>query len=184
MSNKRYNAGKDKMNKKAQGQGILIFLLIGVIVVVIFALIAVPVAKVFDDIIDELKLPKHFGTSNTSVQGMEQVQNLATPVFDQLIFIIMIAVILGTLGLAIFSDFHPVTLGMFIIAIILAVIISGMLANVYDEVQSNPELSDKADEFKFTNVIMGKQFPIIILIVGVLGVIIMMAKRGRLVLPV
>ncbi len=172
------------MRKKAQGQGILIFLLIGIIVVVIFALVAVPVAKVFDDIIEELKLPKHFGTSNASVQSMNQVQSLVTPAFDQLIFIIMVAVVLGTLGLAIFTEFHPVTLAMFIIAIVLAVIIGGMLANVYDEVQSNDELSAKADEFKFTNVIMGKQFPIIILIVGVIGIIIMMAKRGRLVSPV
>lgn len=172
------------INKKAQGQGILVFLLIGIIVVVIFALIAIPVAKVFDDVIDELKKPDHFGTSNASVQGMNQVQALITPAFDQLIFIIMIAIVLGTLGLAIFTNFHPVTLAMFIIAIILAVIIGGMLANVYDEVQSNDEFSEKADEFTFTNVIMGKQFPIIILIVGIIGVIIMMAKRGRLVSPV
>ncbi len=172
------------MNKKAQGQGILIFLLIGIIVVVIFALVAVPVAKVFDDVIEELKKTEHFGTSNASVQSMNQVQALATPAFDQLIFIIMIAVVLGTLGLAIFTQFHPVTLAMFIIAVVLAVIIGGMLANVYDEVQSNSEFSAKADEFKFTNVIMGKQFPIIILIVGVIGIIIMMAKRGRLVSPV
>ncbi len=172
------------MNKKAQAQGILIFLLIGVIVVVIFALIAVPMAKISKDIVDELKLPGNFGSSNVTVQAMDQVQNLTTPAFDQLVFITMIAIILGTLGLAIFTDFHPVTLGMFIIAIVLAVIIGGMFANAYDDAMEDPLLSETSEDFKLTNVIMGKQFPIIILIMGVVGIIIMMAKRGRLTSPV
>ncbi len=171
------------IGKKAQ-VGILLFLLIGIIVVFIFAVVGVPIAKVFDDVIDDLKQPEHFGTSNASVNTMNQVQGLVTPAIDQLIFITLVAIVLGTLGIAIFTDFHPVTLGIFIIAIVLAVIVAGLLANAYDEVQSNEEFSTKADEFTFTNVIMGKQFPIIILIAGVIGVIIMMAKRGRLTSPV
>ena len=151
-------------NKKAQGQGILIFLLIGVVIIVIFAIIALPVATVFDNIIDELKKPENFGTSNASVQGMNQVQGLVTPAFDQLIFIIMIAVVLGTFALAIFSDFSPLTISLFIIAIILAVIVTGLLANAYDEVQSNPLLIDKSEELTYTNTFIGKQFPINILI--------------------
>ncbi len=171
------------INKKAQA-GILLFLIVGIIVVFIFAVVGVPVAKVFDDVIDDLKKPEHFGTSNVSIDSMNQVQGLVTPAIDQLIFITLVAIVLGTLGIAIFTDFHPVTLAIFIIAIVLAVIIAGLLANAYDEIQTNPEFSAKAQEFSFTNVIMGKQFPIIILIAGAIGVIIMMAKRGRLTSPV
>jgi len=66
---------------------------------------------------------------------------------------------------------------------ILLVIISGLLANVYDDVQNIDRLQNKSAEFKMTNAVMGKQLPIIIGFVGIISVIILLAKRGKVVAP-
>lgn len=132
-----------------------------------------------DRIFNSLKEPQNFGQSNESVLRINQVQNLITPAYDQLVFVILVAVIIGAIVIAIFTDYHPVIVGIFIIAIIILVIIAGLFANAYDEVKNNSFLSSKASQFTMTNLVMGKQLPIIILIVGVICILILLAKRGR-----
>ena len=170
-------------NKKAQAETFLPYILIGIIIVFIFAIVALPVAQTGDEIFDEIKESPEFSDSNKSVERISQVQNLMTPAFDQLVFIVLIAVILGCIAIAIFTDYHPVVVGIFILAVILLVIISGLLANVHDDVTEIERLQDKSTEFKMTNAIMGKQLPIIVGFVGIICVIILLAKRGRVVAP-
>lgn len=171
------------MNKKAQATTFLPYLLIGIVIVLIFAVIVIPIAHVGDKVFDELKESDKFGRSNKSAEKITQVQNLMTPAFDQLVFVILIAIMIGSLIIAIFTDYHPVVVGTFIIAIILLVIIGGLFANVYDEVKETEELQEKAEEFTYTNAIMGKQFPIIIGFIGIISIIILLAKRGSVVSP-
>ncbi len=170
-------------NKKAQIGTFLPYILVGIVIVFIFAIVVIPIAQVGDETFDELKASPEFSDSNKSVEKINQVQSLITPAFDQLVFIILIAVILGCIVIAIFTDYHPVVVGVFIIAIILLVIISGLLANVYDDVQNIDRLQNKSAEFKMTNAVMGKQLPIIIGFVGIISVIILLAKRGKVVAP-
>jgi len=174
---------KKRFAKKAQAGTFLPYILIGVVVVFIFAIIVLPIAHVGDETFDKLKEADYFGESNKSVERITQVQDLMTPAFDQLVFIILISVILGSLVIAVFTDYHPVVVGVFIIAIILLVIIAGLFSNVYDEVKETDMLKNKSEEFTFTNAIMGKQLPIIIGFVGVISIIILLAKRGRVVAP-
>jgi len=107
-----------------------------------------------------------------------------TPVFDQLVFIILIAIALGSLIIAFFTDYHPIVIGVFILSLVFIVILAGLFANVYDDVQDIDEFQDKSAEFKFTNAIMGIQFPIIIGFIGIISVIILLAKRGGATSPV
>jgi len=172
------------LNKKSQVGIFLPYIMIGVIIAIVFALVAIPMAHVGDEIFDELKKTKNFGESDTSVENINVVQGLMTPAFDQLVFIVLFSVLIGGMVLAIFTDFHPVILVILILAIVLLVIVAGLLSNVYDEVKENDILSSKADEFTFTNVVMGPQLPIIILIFGAITIIIVLAKRGRQVAPV
>lgn len=171
------------MNKKAQASTFLPYILIGIVIVLIFAVIVIPIAHVGDEVFDELKESDNFGRSNKSAEKITQVQNLMTPVFDQLVFIILISIMIGSLIIAIFTDYHPVVVGIFIIALIFLVIIGGLFANVYDEVKQTEELQSKSEEFTYTNAIMGKQFPIIIGFIGIISIIILLAKRGSVVSP-
>ncbi len=167
-------------NKKGQLQ----FLLIGLVIVFVFALVAIPMAFISDEISGELKKPQNLGTNNKTIENIEVVEGLVTPAFDQLIFFVLISIIIGGILIAVFTDFHPVVLVIMILAIIIFAIVAALLANVYDDFSSNPAISDKADEFTLTNVILGSQFPIIILIAGVISIIILFGKRGRATSPI
>ena len=171
------------INKKAQFV-FLPYILIGMVIIIVFAIVAIPLAYVFDETADALKENDLVNQSDVTVLRINQIQSLVTPAFDQIIFFILISVVLASLVIAIFSDFHPVVLGFFIISTLILVIVSGLMANVYSQVSDNAIITDKASEFTFTNIVMGTQFPIIILIVGILAVIIILAKRGNTISPV
>lgn len=168
-------------DKKGQVFSYLPYILFGVVVSFIFAVVVLVVSHGGDEIFDELKRPENLGESNITVDNINQVQNLMTPAFDQLVFIVLISIILGALVIAIFTDYHPVVLGLFIIAITLLVIISGLFVDVFDDIRSTPELEEKSEEFTLTNLMFGRTLPIMFTIVGIVGVIILLAKRGRVV---
>ena len=171
-------------NKKGQVGTFLPYILVGIVVLLVFAVVVVPIAYVGDETFDELKKTEHFGQSNESAKRISQVQSLMTPAFDQLVFVILIVIILGSFIIAIFTNYHPVVIGVFIIALIILVILAGLFANVYDEVTDTEDLQDKSQEFTFTNAIMGKQLPVMIGFVGVISIIVLLAKRGRGASPV
>lgn len=172
------------MNNKAQFQTFIPFLVVGIIIVVVFAIVAIPMAFITDRVIDELSEPDAFGDSTRANSSMQTVKSLTTTALDQLIFISLFAILLGVLVLGIFSDFHPVLIVLIILAIVILVIIGGLFGDVFDRFSDDPIISEKASEFTLTNVILGSQFPIIILVIGVIVVIILMAKRGGIVSPV
>ncbi len=172
------------INKKGQAIAFLPYLLVGIVVLFIFAMVAVPMASVTDDVLDELQEPDAFGDSERGNASMTQVKGLVTPALDQLIFIILIGLILGLILIAIFSDFNPVLITVVIIAIVLFVIIAGLLSTAFVDFTGNDEFVNKSAEFTLTNVVIGPQLPIIILIAGAIMLIILFAKRGRVISPV
>lgn len=172
------------MNKRAQLASFLPYIFYGAIIALIFALVAIPIAYTSDEVYDELKKDKNFGESNQTVEKINVVQNLTTTAFDQLVFIVLIAFTLGSLILAVFTDFHPVLVVILILSIVLLIIVAGLMANVYDEVGDTDILKEKADEFTMTNVVMGSQLPILVGITGVIAIIIVLAKRGRATQPI
>ena len=174
----------NKKNKKGQVGSYLPYILFGIVIIIIFAIASIPIAYMTDEVLDELKEPTNLGRFNTTTDKIEQVQGLVTPALDQLVFILLFSIMLGTLFLAMFTDFHPAILAIFIISLILLVIVGGLMGTAYEEVASNDLLTNKSAEFTFTNLVMGDQFPIIILIIGVVGIIIILAKRGSSTSPV
>ena len=168
------------MKNKGQANSFLPYLLFGIILVFIFAIVVVPVALMGDSIFDSLKEENNLGKYDSVVTRIDQVQSFMTPAFDQLVFVILIAIILGTFVIAIFTDYHPVILGVMILAIVILVIIGYLFSSAYDEITSNAILEEKAAQFTFTNLIMGPQLPIIIMMVGVISIIILLSKRGRI----
>ena len=171
-------------NKRGQSFGFLPYLLIGLIIAIVFSIVALVVAYGGDEIFDELKGNSFIGGSNTTVDNINVVQGLMTGAFDQLVFFLMFGVVLALIVLAIYSDFHPILVVFLIIFIVLMVVIGGLMANVHDEIKENELLADKADEFTMTNWIMGENLPIIIAVGGVIAIMIILAKRGRVSSPV
>lgn len=165
-----------RKNQKSQIGTFLPYLLIGMIIILIFFVVAIPVAYMNDEIADALQ--DNLDMSESTNQTVQDFQDRTTAWFDQVVFFIIIAFIIGAIVIAIFTDYHPVVLGVMILTIVLLVVIAGLFSNVTNEVATNEVLADKAAEFTFTNSLMGTQLPIVILIVGVISVIILLAKRG------
>jgi len=172
------------MNNKAQVGSFLPYILIGIIVVLIFAVVVIPIAYTGNEVFDELKEEQNFGSSNNTIEEINKVQDFMIPGFDQLVFFVLIAMFIGTIVIAVFTDFHPIVLGVLILAFILLIIVGGLFANVYDEVRDTSILTSTADEFTLTNLVMGSQLPIIITILGAIYIIIILAKRGGQTSPV
>ncbi len=169
-----------KKIKSKKGQiSFLIYLLVGLIFAVALAVFAVPMTYVGDQIFDELSENEFINASNESVSSISQVKNFMTGAADQLIFFLLGATLLGFLAVALFSDFHPIFLVVFILFIVLMVILGGLMTNVFDEVKSTEILQNKSGEFTLTNKSLGEQFPLLIAVFGAVGVIILLAKKGR-----
>jgi len=175
---------KSIKNRRGQLGGFLPYLVIGLIIAIVFAIVTLVVAYAGDEIFDELKTNPNLESSETAVAKVDQVQGLMTGAFDQLVFFIVIGIVLALIIIAIYSDFHPVFVVFLIIVIIFMIIIAGLMANVHDEITSTEILSEKAEEFTMTNWVMGSNLPIIIAVGGVLAIMVMLAKRGKVTSPV
>ena len=160
------------------------YILIGVIIAFVFAIIVVPVSYMSDEVLNALKEEKNFGSDNTTVENINKVQNFMTGAYDQLVFFILFAVFLGLIVLAVFTDFHPIVLVFLVLILILLVILGGLFANVWGEVRDTELLANKSAEFTMTNLVMGSQLPILIAVIGTIAILIILAKRGRVTSPV
>lgn len=173
-------------NKRGQSVGLIVFLIVGIISVFVLYLIAVPLAQVWDDISDKLHSPTAFGDNSTagnrSLENVEKLDSLITPAFDGFVFIGLIAIILTLMVSAIFFNDHPVFIIFIFLGIMVAVIIVAQLANVAEDIRTDQEINestgiaDKATEFKLSNLVIGKQLPIIVLLAGVVSILIMLSK--------
>lgn len=167
------------MTKKGQASSFLPFILIGIVVLFIFAIVALPIAHVGDKVFSSLQEEGRIGESEKANQSVQQVENLVTPAFDQLVFIILVSILIGGIVIAIFTEYHPVILAIFIIAVVLLVLISGLIANAYEEVENTDILKNKSKEFNMTSIIMGEQLPVIVAVFGTVSILILLAKRGQ-----
>ena len=170
--------------KKAQVVQFLPYLLIGVVFVIGVTIFAIVMTHTGDELFDALKSNEMINSSNNSVQKINQVQVFMTQATDQLIFFLLGAILLGFVALAIFSDFHPILIGVMVLFTILMVVLSGVLTNVIEEVESTDVLTNKSAEFVMTNNILGANLPILIAVFGAIAVIILLAKRGKVTAPV
>jgi len=172
------------VKKKGQAIQFLPYLLIGLVFVVVLAIFAIPVTHIGDKVFDELKENEIVNVSDEGVSSISQVQSMMTKVTDQMIFFLLGALLLGFIAIAMFSDFHPIILGALILFIILMVILGGVMVNVVDEVENTDVLINKSSEFTLTNQVLGENLPMLIIIFGAIAVIILLAKRGKVVSPV
>lgn len=168
-------------NNKKRGQGgeVIGFLMLGILVVFLLYIIAVPMAHVWDETSIELKNESAFGSDNKTVRQIEKFDGFVTPLMDQIVFIAFIGIVIVLFVVATFTEIHPIFLAFLGIGVIVMVIISSQLVDVADQAVNNAELDGKSDEFVFSSTIMGTAFPLIILVVGAFTIVILLSKsRG------
>jgi len=122
------------LNKRGDLQSIII----AVVIVVILAMLVIIFSKAFLDITGELKDTDKF--SNTTIETIESVESKTIPLLDFFVFFALVSLIIGLIISSIYVKVHPAVTAIFILGIIIAVFISGQLANVYAELSAEPEL--------------------------------------------
>ncbi len=90
--------------------------------------------------------------------------------------------IIAYVGLAVFIIIsmvfirsHPIFLFISIVLLVILLLVSAVLANVYESVTAKGEMNTSASEFPLINYTMGK-LPLFMLFIAVLGLIVLLAK--------
>lgn len=156
--------------KKAQSGAFLILIVIAIIAVI--GILMVLFGSLFKDMFVQL------GDSGLdapmSLEIQEEIEGDIIPILDNFAFWSFIALLLGLIFIAVYSDYHPAIMIIGVIMLIVGVYLAGQYANIYDELKND---SDYGDEFTLSNLAFGRQMPIIIFGVMVIGGVILFGKR-------
>ena len=175
MINLQESFKRFRSNRKGDFQSIIIM----IVVISILAIVSVIFAKGFGAAMDEFAAQDQIMSNPQAHEAVNVVQDRTIPLLDFFVFGSFVALILGVIISTIFINTHPAIAMVFVIALAVAVFLAGMFANVYGELSDDAELEDTIEEFKLTNLIMGSQFPIIILVIGIVVIIVFYGKSGK-----
>ena len=96
---------------------------------------------------------------------------------DFMVLAVFLGLVLALLITGWFVGGHPVFMVLYFIAVIVFVIVSAILSNVWDDVISGSVLASSASSFAVTNHLLS-YLPYYMGVVGILGFIVMFAKPG------
>lgn len=161
------------MNKRGDISTILILIAI----LLALAVSSIIFVKVFDEVSTKLKAVD--GLSNNTINTITVAQTQAPKLLDFFIFFTLIAFFIGLIISSIYIDVNPAVLIVFIIGIVIAIVIAGQVTNIFNLFSTQPELASTMVGFPLTSMILGNNFPIIILVIGVVVVVILYGKSRR-----
>lgn len=126
---------------------------------------------------------KFMSEFNTQIQSMDdvpakaktastQLTNHYTGAVDSSALFLLVVLSVSALILASLVRVHPVFIPIFILLLAFIVFYSAVLSNVYQEMASNPNLINEADQLKVTTTIL-TYLPIIITVLGGFIMVIM-----------
>jgi len=112
--------------------------------------------------------------SNATVSVFEGVKN-TTERLDYVVFGVFIALILGLIITGWFIGGHPIFMFIYFVFIVMGVIISSIMSNVWETISQSSVFGLTITSFPITNNIL-LNLPIYIAIIGFIGIVIMFAK--------
>lgn len=166
---------KFKRKVKNKKGNVLDLLFIG-IAIFIFAIVIVFNYMIMSKINDGIQATGHF--TNASIEIIDHQVEVYPSIWDKGLAFILFAFCMTTWISAFFVRSHPIFVIIGIIMIVIYIMIFGMLANVYDDIKSSPELNTYFLPFVTINFIMFK-FPIIMAVLSGITCIIMYSKGGE-----
>jgi len=144
------------------------------VVVFVSAIVFMSVKYVTNIAYDEMKDNPVINDSDTTVEVLSAGQAISERL-DYVIFAVFIALVLGLIITGWFIGGNPLFMFLYFFFIVIAVIISVLLSNGYETIIDNSILSTQVSSFTITNQ-MVLNLPIIIAVVGFLGIVVMFAK--------
>jgi hypothetical protein len=162
---------KLSINKKGDLPSLLI---VGVVLFFAFSVISIFFSHTLVETIEELKDSDQFSENTEDI--MTDVQDKTIPLMDFTMMFFFFSAVIGMIVSAVYVRTSPVMVAVFILLLIITIIIAGQFVNLYDEIKQTPEISSTSSGFTKTNMILGKAFPALILIAGVLVLIVLYSK--------
>lgn len=159
----------------ASKKGSVLDILWMAIIMLSFAMVVLICFKVYDALDDEFQVHPDIGATERSMS--RQVRSIFPGVLDNSFLFLNIGLALVALFMATMVRFHPVFFVMFILVLAFIIFFAAIFANIYDEIATDPELVDLADELTFINLIM-VNLPIIVGVLGTLISIVMYKVRS------
>lgn len=163
-----------KMNKKGQ-EGVIVFdLIVLVIVLMVFAMVALFGWQAFSELNPTLQNDL---TLNESKETLNQVDTRYPSVMDGIILFIFLGMWAAAIVAALMSDQHPLLFGFMMILVVFVLIASAMIANYFEETYQDEELSALTGSFPKLNWIMTHLMELTLIVA--LSVILALLGKNR-----
>jgi len=148
MVKKRGYSGRNCKRGNAILDGIFIF-----IIIVVFAIVSIYGSKVFDELNTEIQADADIGSSAKTMSNNLYLKY--NPLLDNLIMFAFALFIIFAVISVFLLDTHPIFFVITIMLLVAMFIVSLLMANTFDDIMTDPEISGYANEFNFTTWIMG-----------------------------
>ncbi len=146
------------------------------VIIFAFAIVFTTIFYAGDQMITRSLNSSVLGQYNASNASLHAVQTKVLPRFDDIIFALFIGLILGLMITSWFIGGNPIFMAVYFIGIVVAVVVSSVLAYVWDMyITKTPFNTFVVKSFPITNHLI-HNFPYYIAIVGCLGMLVMFAK--------
>lgn len=121
-------------------------------IIIIFGLVSIFGSMVFDDLNADFQADN--SSSAVAKENLSNLHGKYTSLFDNLFLMMFCLVVIFVLVSAYFIDTHPIMFAVSLVMMIGILMVSPMIANVYDDVVTTDGVSTYAEEFAFTGWIM------------------------------
>lgn len=129
---------------------------------------------IINEVYNDAKVNPQINSSSGAVAAMENAQNL-TARFDYVILAVFIGLCLGMIITGWFIGGNPIFMFIYFLIVLISVIISAVLSNIWYDVSNTSTLVATLSSFPITNHIV-LALPLYIGIVGFIGIVVMFGK--------
>jgi len=133
---------------------------------------------IFNPLINELKGVDEISKSEGATTALNKMQNFVPGLMDIGLVLIFVGFLVGIIISSIYINTIPGLTIFFIIVLIIAVFLSAQFANVFYEFRTDPEIATAAASLPISNFVLGKMFPVLILVTGLITIWVLYGK-GR-----
>lgn len=160
-----------RRNKRAS---LLDALFIGIILLVfaVAMLIGFKIMTEFNNRISDIP-----GMTAEAGNASQKFTDHYTGVVDNSFLYLTIGLALVTIMTAALVKIHPVFIPIFIIGLVAVIFFAGIFSNLYQEIASNPELINEADQLTFSSTVLN-YLPLFVGVIGILIMIVMYKVRS------
>ena len=151
----------------------MIFVVLVIFVLGLIVLFGYKIVYEFNsNIQDNADIPSNAKTASTTLVSYYP------GIVDNMFLFMTFGIAIAALALAALVRVHPIFIPLFIVALIVIVVASGVLSNIYQEFANNPLMSTQAGQLTFISNILGL-LPFVVAIFGTLLMVVMYKIGGE-----